>query len=98
MPPGPQASKGSGRRKWIRFTMGTSVAKRRDRIDKRWTGAEFFSMSLLKQKFEVRAICAGTLKVFSIDGSMLKSLKIPSAGAYSLPAGKRVLHCAFFVE
>jgi hypothetical protein len=64
---------------------GTSVAK--GGTESTSAGpARSFSMSLLKQKFEVRAICAGTLKVFSIDGSMLKSLKIPSAGAYSLPA------------
>jgi lysophospholipase L1-like esterase len=49
--------------------------------------ARNFSVSLTKSKLEVRAGCAGTLQLFLTNGAMVKSMKIPSAGLYSLSSG-----------
>ena len=48
--------------------------------------ARSFSVSLTKDKMKVQASRAGTLRIFSVDGSILKSLNVPAAGSYSLPA------------
>lgn len=45
-----------------------------------------FSISFAKGKLGIRTLRAGVLEIFSIDGSMLRSLKIRAAGSYSLPA------------
>lgn len=57
--------------------------------------ARNFSVSLIKRKIKVRAKCAGTLRIFSIDGAMLKSLNVPAVGSYSLPAANGVCIARF---
>ncbi len=57
--------------------------------------ARNFSVSLTKSKFEVHTGCAGTLRLFSTNGAVLKTMKIPAAGSYSLPSGNGLFIARF---
>jgi hypothetical protein len=46
--------------------------------------ARSFSMSYEKDQLEIHASRAGTLRIFSINGILLKSMNIPLAGSYRL--------------
>jgi lysophospholipase L1-like esterase len=46
------------------------------------------SISTTKSNFEVQTGCAGTLRLFSTNGALQRTMKIPAAGSFSLPATK----------
>jgi lysophospholipase L1-like esterase len=47
--------------------------------------ARSFSLSAIKGRIGIQALCAGVLRLFTTNGALFKTLKIPAAGSYSLP-------------
>jgi lysophospholipase L1-like esterase len=60
--------------------------------------AQCFFLSSIKGQITIHALRAGTLRIFSINGAEQKSLKIPAAGSYSLPATSGVCIARFSSE
>ena len=64
------------------YTVTTAVQSGGESVMTR--SARSFSLSYANNKIEIHALSAGVLRIFSINGALLKSMNIPVAGSYHL--------------